>query len=473
MHFRAPLIALFLAGLFAMPALAQEAVPAPADTPPDLTATEQPATAFEAAPGTTTTTTTTTKVVKKKKKSRDFKKLHPSKKKKAAKKPAVKKRTHEVDLNAVPLNGERRGYDPAISEPTEEVMAIKNTAARKYWEGKRPLNGGAPVPVAEGIVEQPLAAPMANPNALQRVSSSELAGVTFDDQPFRLPETAAFRNSIDSVASELGRPCKSREYFGWPLSQTEQDRVNHVFNETVIKFRLRGYGIMPRRPHSAAGDISVFTADSPKPGFAKHLVGMWSAGDVGLLLLVCDSDTPADYIAAEKKSKETAAKKTKKKKTAKKKAVKKAEEKPQVVPGTAPAPEAPASALAPAPEAVPAPAPASPATTAAEPVPAAEPAPAPAAAGMLTPAAPAADPNTPPPPVKSDAAPPPAVTTTPPASPSAAQGNEAKSPVEPTKAPEPQGSTDVKGPANSSLGSPAARDAAPADSKNALEKPAQ
>lgn len=314
-----------------------------------------------------------------KKKSKNFKAKYAKKKKAKAKAKAKKK--------AAPLSA--RSINPApdvadeVSEPSEMILAIKNRAERAFWEGRKTL-----AEQRRGKAKNPFAS-----ESLTRASASDLTGVTFDDQPVRLPESAAFRRSLDTVAFELGRSCTRTEYFGWPLQQTEQKRVDSIFADTNEKFKLRGYSLTPHQPRAVGQDVSVFTVDRLR----KHVMGLWSAGDVGLLLMQCETEAPK-VAAPAPKEKAPAAKTRKAKKlvklkkpkaapegatlppvagtadkpAAKTEAVPSEEKRPEVVPGATketlqetkpapdvPAPAAPAPSTPPAPEAV-APAPAAP-----------------------------------------------------------------------------------------------------------------
>ncbi len=301
--------------------------------------------------------------------------------------------------------------DPNVDEPSEMITEIKNRAQDQFWAGKRPYPQQVrdrmtpPAPVLTGAIAQNELQKRANDSGgnnitgmrsetLRRVSYSDLSGVTFDDQPLRMNASEAFRRSLDTVSFELGRPCKSQEYFGWPMQQNEQGRVDRIFEETNAKFKLRGYNLQPRKPRSVGSDVAAFTADRQ----SKRILGIWSAGDVGLLLLMCDSDAPAP-VATTAKSKRDAAIKKKSKKSKKKsaKSVTSTSEtlseagepvpsaKPQVIPGAAsktlppePAQSTPAIAPTPEPVAVPPPAPEPTPSPVSPLVPTSEPAPSPA-----------------------------------------------------------------------------------------------
>jgi hypothetical protein len=201
------------------------------------------------------------------------------------------------------------------SEPSEVILAIKNRAQRNFWEGKRPY----PEQMQNANASAPLALTPTD-KTLKRVSYSELSGVTFSDQPLLMAESEAFRRSLDTVGFELGMPCREgvREYLGWPLQQTEQERVNRIFEETNDKFKVRGYTLLPRSPRSVGADVSVFTIARPE----KQVLGIWSAGDTGLLLLLCETQvnpTTSKAITAKSVTKKAKKKTPAKKKTSKKK----------------------------------------------------------------------------------------------------------------------------------------------------------
>ncbi len=272
-----------------------------------------------------------------------------SKKSKSKKSKAASSKSKQAFLKAPPASKEPHARpifgtpDPNVDEPSEMITAIKNKAQDQFWDGKRPYpeqlrdRGLAPPPpapvftgsIAQKELEKRGAADDASThsdttrsNTLRRMSYSEISGVTFDDQPLRLSASEPFRRSLDTVSFELGRPCKNQEYLGWPLQQSEQGRVNRVFEEVNEKMKLRGYDLQPRKARSVGSDVAAFTADNAE----KRLLGIWSAGDVGLLLLMCDSETPRDLAYAAKLKQESeaaAARKAKPKATKSKKKPKK------------------------------------------------------------------------------------------------------------------------------------------------------
>ncbi|MFA4994625.1 MAG: hypothetical protein WC521_04910 [Bdellovibrionales bacterium] len=130
--------------------------------------------------------------------------------------------------------------------------------------------------------------PQAQAGDLPLAGASPLAGITFDDLPFFLPVEVNFRMAMLAVSSELGRSCGKMEAYGWHMGQTEQNRVNQIFNNTVEKLRTQGYVAAPEYLKSAAKDITVFTADRS----SKHLMFLWSASDLGLVLNICETSVP-------------------------------------------------------------------------------------------------------------------------------------------------------------------------------------
>ena len=131
-------------------------------------------------------------------------------------------------------------------------------------------------------------APQAQAAELPLAGASQLAGVTFDDLPFLLPVEVNFRMAMLAVSSELGRSCGKMEAYGWHMSQSEQNRVNQIFNSTIEKLRAQGYVASPESVKAASKDITVFTADRPN----RHLMFLWSASDLGLVLNICETSVP-------------------------------------------------------------------------------------------------------------------------------------------------------------------------------------
>lgn len=127
---------------------------------------------------------------------------------------------------------------------------------------------------------QPLSAAMTLPESTE----SALAGLAFDDRPIVLPMSKNFQVAMSATAQELGGYCSSIESFGWRLKPTEQERVNQIFSTTAARLKGLNYLVRPRSPKSVTEDITVFSATRRD----KDLLFMWSAGDAGLVLLICD-----------------------------------------------------------------------------------------------------------------------------------------------------------------------------------------
>ena len=104
---------------------------------------------------------------------------------------------------------------------------------------------------------------------LPRAAAAPLTGVAFDDKPLLLPVQRNFQMAMLTAGSELGRSCGRMEAYGWRMSQTEQARVNQIFNNTVDRLRLLGYGIEPQ----------TYLAD-----VLTKLVNLWPAARVDELL---------------------------------------------------------------------------------------------------------------------------------------------------------------------------------------------
>jgi len=123
---------------------------------------------------------------------------------------------------------------------------------------------------------------------LQRAEGSALSGIVFDDKPLSLPIQRNFQMAMITASSEVGRSCGAMEAYGWRLGQTEQSRVNQIFNNSVDQLRAQGFNVETRKSNTISRDITLFTADSAD----KHLLFMWSAGEIGLVLVMCETPAP-------------------------------------------------------------------------------------------------------------------------------------------------------------------------------------
>ena len=92
-----------------------------------------------------------------------------------------------------------------------------------------------------------------------------------------------------TASSELGRSCGKMEAYGWRMGANEQTRVNQIFSNTVDRLRGLGYSVESQTPTSVSSDITLFTADRAD----RHFMFMWSAGEIGLAMVLCESSAPA------------------------------------------------------------------------------------------------------------------------------------------------------------------------------------
>jgi len=123
---------------------------------------------------------------------------------------------------------------------------------------------------------------------LPLAAASPLTGVSFEDRPLLLPVQRNFQMAMLTAGSELGRSCGHMEAYGWRMGQEEQGRVNQIFNNTADRLRLLGYDITPHALTSVSKDITLFTADRAD----KHFMFLWSAGELGLVLNICETSAP-------------------------------------------------------------------------------------------------------------------------------------------------------------------------------------
>jgi len=123
---------------------------------------------------------------------------------------------------------------------------------------------------------------------MPHAAGSPLAGITFDDRPLLLPVQRNFQMAMLTASSELGRSCGKMEAYGWRMNSDEQQRVNQIFNNTVDRLRAQGFMVESKSPASVSRDVTMFTADRPD----KHLIFMWSAGEIGLVMVLCETSAP-------------------------------------------------------------------------------------------------------------------------------------------------------------------------------------
>jgi len=123
---------------------------------------------------------------------------------------------------------------------------------------------------------------------MPQAAGSPSAGITFDDRPLMLPIQRNFQMAMLTASSELGRSCGQMEAYGWRMGANEQQRVNQIFNNTVDRMRAQGFAVESKSPSSVSRDVTMFTADRPD----KHLLFMWSAGEIGLVMVLCETSAP-------------------------------------------------------------------------------------------------------------------------------------------------------------------------------------
>lgn len=119
-------------------------------------------------------------------------------------------------------------------------------------------------------------------------AGSPIAGIAFDDRPLMLPDHRNFQMAMIAISSEMGRSCGQMESYGWRLDPEEQNRVNLLFNNTVDRLRAQGYTVEPRQSKAVDADVTLFTADRDD----KHLLTLWSAGEIGLVMVMCETSAP-------------------------------------------------------------------------------------------------------------------------------------------------------------------------------------
>lgn len=123
--------------------------------------------------------------------------------------------------------------------------------------------------------------------------TSPIAGISFDDKPLKLPVQRNFQMAMLTASSELGRSCGRMEAYGWRMEGNEQERVNQLFNGTVDKLRAQGYVVESKTSSAVAKDVTLFSADRTD----RHLIMLWSAGEIGLVMVLCETSAPLAPIA--------------------------------------------------------------------------------------------------------------------------------------------------------------------------------
>jgi len=127
---------------------------------------------------------------------------------------------------------------------------------------------------------------------LPTAPASPIAGIAFDDPPLLLPVQRNFQMAMLLSSSELGRSCGKMEAYGWRLSDEEQPRVNQIFNNTVDRLRAQGFAVETKSAGAVSRDVTLFAADRSD----KHLIFLWSAGEIGLVMVLCETSAPLSPI---------------------------------------------------------------------------------------------------------------------------------------------------------------------------------
>lgn len=124
-------------------------------------------------------------------------------------------------------------------------------------------------------------------------AGSPIAGITFDDRPLMLPIQRNFQMAMLTASSEMGRSCGRMEAYGWRMQNDEQQRVNQLFNNTVDRMRAQGYVVETKTSNAVSRDVTLFAADRPD----RHLIFLWSAGEIGLVMVLCETSPPLSAIS--------------------------------------------------------------------------------------------------------------------------------------------------------------------------------
>ncbi len=128
---------------------------------------------------------------------------------------------------------------------------------------------------------------------LPTATSSPIAGIVFDDPPLVLPPQRNFQMAMLIASSELGRSCGKMEVYGWRLAGDEQPRVDRIFNNAVDRLRAQGYAVESKTASGVSRDVTLFSADRE----GKHMIFLWSAGEIGLVMVLCETSAPLSPVS--------------------------------------------------------------------------------------------------------------------------------------------------------------------------------
>ena len=124
-------------------------------------------------------------------------------------------------------------------------------------------------------------------------AGSPIAGISFDDRPLILPVQRNFQMAMLTASSEMGRSCGRMEAYGWRMAPEEQGRVNLIFNNSVDRLRAQGFAVETKTVNSVSRDVTMFAADRTD----KHLIFLWSAGEIGLVMVLCETSAPLPVVS--------------------------------------------------------------------------------------------------------------------------------------------------------------------------------
>ena len=132
-------------------------------------------------------------------------------------------------------------------------------------------------------------------------AGSPIAGISFDDRPLILPVQRNIQMAMLTASSELGRSCGRMEAYGWRTASDEQGRVNLLFNNVVDRLRAQGFAVESKTVNSVSRDVTMFIADRTD----KHLIFLWSAGEIGLVMVLCETSAPVSALSSVQSNAET------------------------------------------------------------------------------------------------------------------------------------------------------------------------
>ncbi|CAK0773372.1 putative Secreted protein [uncultured Gammaproteobacteria bacterium] len=164
-------------------------------------------------------------------------------------------------------------------------LSVSGGDSAAWGQDAAPLSPGASAPAPGGAGTGQRAAPGSAGN--ERAEGSPLAGFSFGDKPFLLPDDGgAYFEFMQKVGRDVGRGCRSLESYGWIIKGEGQKRVDGLIGSGNAALRKIGFKLKEVKPKSVqSDDIMVFTATAKE----RRLLVAWGAIREGLILLICDS----------------------------------------------------------------------------------------------------------------------------------------------------------------------------------------